>query len=628
MWRRRSSTAWSWPATSRSTTATGRSPGWGCRPWRAVAGRWPGLVDLQVNGFDGVEFRRADPDGYAAAARSLAAHGAPRRSSRPSSRCSLDDYDARSLGPRAGARRPAGRVPLPAGAHLEGPFLSPDVVRRPPDEYFVAPGPAVVDRLLAAGPVSLHDAGARTGRRARPGGTAGGGRRRGQHRPHRRRRRAGAPRRSMPGPRHVTHCWNAHRRFAPRDPGPAGVALTDAAAHRRASSPTWCTSRPRSCALTLPPRRRAAWPPPPMPSRPAGIGLDRGPNTAAPSWSTTGARPAWRRHAGRQRRHARPGPAQPGGRRVRRCAAAVDACGGAQRRLLGLPEVRLRPGDPADVVVLDDDLQPGPHRGGAAGRCGPTPSLDRPVKGRNTSRHANDERQRDRALLRHASATTSDPTLLLVPGLGAQCVGYDDDAVRAARRPGRPGASATTTATSGCRPTSTACEARSDDRGGGGRWRASRSRRPYTLSDMAADGMGLLDALGIESAHVVGSSMGGMIAQTMAIEHPERVLSLTSIYLDHRASPTSARPTPRCWPALWRSWRRRRTARRRVAAGVELARLIGTRVDVRRGPGAGPHRDAHRPHLRPRGHRPPDGGHPGLRLPGRGACRRWRCPPW
>ena len=52
---------------------------------------------------------------------------------------------------------------------------------------------------------------------------------------------------------------------------------------------------------------------------------------------------------------------------------------------------------------------------------------------------------------------------------------------------------------------------------------------PYTLSDMAADAVGLMDALKLEKAHVCGLSMGGMIAQVMAIEYPWRVLSLISM---------------------------------------------------------------------------------------------------
>ncbi len=55
------------------------------------------------------------------------------------------------------------------------------------------------------------------------------------------------------------------------------------------------------------------------------------------------------------------------------------------------------------------------------------------------------------------------------------------------------------------------------------------SSASYRLEDMADDTVGLLDALGIDSAHVVGASMGGMIAQTVAIRHPSRVRSLTSI---------------------------------------------------------------------------------------------------
>ena len=57
----------------------------------------------------------------------------------------------------------------------------------------------------------------------------------------------------------------------------------------------------------------------------------------------------------------------------------------------------------------------------------------------------------------------------------------------------------------------------------------TRPPAAYTLHDMAADAVGLLDALGIAKAHIVGASMGGMIAQLVAADYPSRVLSLTSI---------------------------------------------------------------------------------------------------
>ena len=72
---------------------------------------------------------------------------------------------------------------------------------------------------------------------------------------------------------------------------------------------------------------------------------------------------------------------------------------------------------------------------------------------------------------------------------------------------------------------------------------------PYTLSDMAADGIGLLDHFGIGSAHIAGVSMGGMIVQTMAIEHPTRIATLTSI-MSSPGDPLVGRPTPEARDAL------------------------------------------------------------------------------
>ena len=68
---------------------------------------------------------------------------------------------------------------------------------------------------------------------------------------------------------------------------------------------------------------------------------------------------------------------------------------------------------------------------------------------------------------------------------------------------------------------------------------------PYSLDDMADDAVGLLDALGIGKAHVCGMSMGGYIAQSVAVRHPSRVLSLISIY-----SHTGNRDLPKAKPEV------------------------------------------------------------------------------
>jgi pimeloyl-ACP methyl ester carboxylesterase len=74
---------------------------------------------------------------------------------------------------------------------------------------------------------------------------------------------------------------------------------------------------------------------------------------------------------------------------------------------------------------------------------------------------------------------------------------------------------------------------------------------PYRLTDMAGDAFGLLDHLGIERAHVVGTSMGGMIAQQMAIEAPERVLSLASM-MSTTGDRFAGTPKLKVWSVLMR----------------------------------------------------------------------------
>ncbi len=109
----------------------------------------------------------------------------------------------------------------------------------------------------------------------------------------------------------------------------------------------------------------------------------------------------------------------------------------------------------------------------------------------------------------------ADPTLLLVNGLGSQCTNYKDEwcAMFVAR-----GLQVIRFDNRDVGLSSSFADAPTDANGAA-----------YTLHDMSDDAFAVLDANGVEQAHIMGLSMGGMIVQTMAIEHPERVLSLTSV---------------------------------------------------------------------------------------------------
>lgn len=90
---------------------------------------------------------------------------------------------------------------------------------------------------------------------------------------------------------------------------------------------------------------------------------------------------------------------------------------------------------------------------------------------------------------------------------------------------------------------------------------ASRDAAPYTVADMADDAAGLLEALGLTAAHVVGASLGGFIAQTLALRHPERVRSL-ALFMTSTGSRLVGRAKPRIVV---------RAARRRAATTREAA---------------------------------------------------------
>ncbi|MDQ6698393.1 MAG: alpha/beta fold hydrolase [Actinomycetota bacterium] len=162
-----------------------------------------------------------------------------------------------------------------------------------------------------------------------------------------------------------------------------------------------------------------------------------------------------------------------------------------------------------------------------------------------------------------------DPPLLLIMGLGAQMTAWDDEfcqslsgrGLRVIRFDNRDVGKSTWWSTPALDLNAELTKAMS----------GQPITAPYLLSDMAADAAGLLDTLDISAAHIVGASMGGMIAQTFAIEHPDRTLTLTSI-MSTTGDPDVGQPKPEVLGLLLQPAPQTRDAA--IEQGVSSARAI------------------------------------------------------
>jgi pimeloyl-ACP methyl ester carboxylesterase len=164
------------------------------------------------------------------------------------------------------------------------------------------------------------------------------------------------------------------------------------------------------------------------------------------------------------------------------------------------------------------------------------------------------------------------PAILLIMGLGAQMILWDEEfcealahrGYRVIRFDNRDVGLSTKLEHAGVPNVATALAA------------VAQGRPPsvaYTLRDMADDTAGLLGALGVGAAHVVGASMGGMIAQMLAIAHPERIRTLTSI-MSTTGDPTLPPATPAAMRVLMTPAPTERVAF--IEHHVEVSRVIGS----------------------------------------------------
>ena len=166
--------------------------------------------------------------------------------------------------------------------------------------------------------------------------------------------------------------------------------------------------------------------------------------------------------------------------------------------------------------------------------------------------------------------SSDDPTILLIMGLGAQMTAFREDFCQllvdagfhvirfdnrdvglSSKTPGEPPAMEALLGLNGEDP--------------------STFDVPYLLTDMSNDAVAVLDAADVSKAHLVGVSMGGMIAQTMTIEHPDRILSLTSI-MSTTGNPDVGAATPELMMRMPMSVPT--SKEEAIASSVEIYRLI------------------------------------------------------
>jgi pimeloyl-ACP methyl ester carboxylesterase len=174
---------------------------------------------------------------------------------------------------------------------------------------------------------------------------------------------------------------------------------------------------------------------------------------------------------------------------------------------------------------------------------------------------------RDLQLCYRTCGSADDPPLLLIAGLGQQLIAWPDELCRGLSEAGfyvvrfdnrDVGRSSRHHA-----PAPTALQFLTR------RWSAAQ----YTVEDMALDTVGLIDALGLAPAHLVGMSMGGMVAQTVAARHPDRVATLTSI-MSTTGARRIGRPAPSTWLRMMRP--RPRDENAALDAFVAMMRHIGS----------------------------------------------------